>query len=139
MKKFRVWVNGEMIYPETKNKPCDWIIDMQGKLHSFPNRYDIVYDPTKWEGAISMEYTGFNATCYPIYQSDIVRDSFGKVGRIIRDTSKECWIVEYSCGCRHLLSDYVTTTELENIGNIYQHPDWENWEAEKKTPKPTIL
>jgi len=130
--KFRVWVNGEMIYPETKDKPCDFILGQDGVLHSYPSKLEETYDPCRYEDAIWMAYTGFDATQYPIYQDDIVRDCFGDIGEITKDKEKGYWIVKYRyCGHIFPLHEYDCPNELVNIGNIHQHSDWKNWAVEK--------
>lgn len=136
--RYRVWVNDQMVYPETKDKPCEFLITQNGDLVSFPNKMDETYDPVRYERAIYMLYTGYESTWYPIYHEDVVRDSFGSIGVVTICEETGNWIVSYkNCHHRHLLSDYETDKELETLGNIYQHPDWENWDSKKEAPELT--
>jgi len=56
--RYRVFWNGKMYYPDTEDKPCDWLLDQSGNVQSFPNQLHIVYDPAQYEGAIAMLSTG---------------------------------------------------------------------------------
>lgn len=143
--KFRVWWNDQMIYPETEEKPCDWFIDQNGKLQSFPNKLGVVYDPTQFEGAVYMWYTGWRSERYDIYQGDIVRDCDGYIGVVTYWEEEGCWGVNFG-NDKLVISEFFQENDLISMGNIYQQPDWENWdqwrveherEERKETPEST--
>lgn len=124
--KFRVWWNGQMIYPETEDKPCDWLIDQSGKLQSFPNKLGVVYDPAQYERAVYMRWTGWRSKRYDVYQGDIVRDCDGYLGMVVWSDEQGCWDVK-SRDYISPIAEYSQEDELISMGNIYQNADWEEW------------
>lgn len=152
--KFRVWWNGQMIYSDTADKACDWLIDQSGKLQSFPSKLGEVYDPARFEGGVYMLYTGNKGVRYEIYQDDIIRDDEDRVGLVFWDDEDLIWAVSFTDGIT-ALSRYdqkdgpdhyggmFYEKPLVSLGNKHQHPDWAQWDGEwpaeprRETPKPT--
>ena len=129
--KFRVWWNKQMIYPKSTNKPCDWFIDQNGRLLSFPNKLDETFDPVRFYEAYYMFFTGWKGERYDLYQGDIVRDYDDYIGLIVWERKQGWWGIQYKDDILPL-AEFPKEGALVSLGNIHQHPDWENWDSDQE-------
>jgi hypothetical protein len=118
--RFRVWLDGRMVYPDSENKPCEFLIAQDGRLVSFPNKMDETYDPVRFEHAVYMLSTGVNdRNGKEIYEGDIF--DVWERGKIISPRN----LVELAdfLGGHYYMTHMGGSTDYEVVGNKYENAE----------------